>query len=80
MRRDLRLVKEDSIFLAGGVCAGVSYCIGVSASQIRMLFIALIIVCKPVIVVYILLWYFLPAWEALPDDFTEVTGQRIGWW
>jgi len=80
MRRDLRLVKKDSICLAGGVCAGVAYCVGVSVTQMRILFLVLILVSPSVTVAYILLWRFLPAWNVLPKDFTEVTGERIGWW
>ncbi len=59
----------------GGVCSGLAYALEIPAWLVRLLVVvfALAIDGGSLIVIYILLWVFVPRWNPAPEDFEEIT-------
>lgn len=73
MVNKFKRVVEHSAF--GGVCAGIAYFIGIQTWIIRLIFFLLAIYgdgLGVMVIIYILLWIFAPAWETTPDDYGEI--------
>lgn len=71
---DRKLRKVVGRKKIAGVCAGVAYWLGFPAWVVRLLW-ALAVVCYGAgLLLYILLWIFLPKWEEVPMDYDQVTG------
>jgi phage shock protein PspC (stress-responsive transcriptional regulator) len=70
--RKLRKMSREGWL--GGVCAGMGYWLGCPVWVIRLLWFLTAWFYGFGILVYVLLWVFLPTWEHTPDDYQEVTG------
>lgn len=74
MSRKLRRLRiRDGAWL-GGVCAGMAYWLGLPMQLIRMVWFLAVLIAGTGILLYIMLWIFLPAWKEKPSDFDEVAG------
>lgn len=71
-RPKLRKVKGKGWL--GGVCAGIGYWLGVPTWLVRVVWAFLILVYGLGILLYLLLWVFMPKWESVPEDYTERAG------
>ena len=58
----------------GGVCAGVGYWLGVATWPVRLLWTVSILAYGFGLLLYVLLWIFMPAWERVPEDYEERAG------
>ena len=58
----------------GGVCAGVGYWLGVPTWLVRLAWTLLLLCYGVGGIVYVLLWIFMPAWEAVPADYEQRAG------
>jgi phage shock protein C len=58
----------------GGVCAGMGYWLRVPTWLLRLGWTVLLLVYGIGGVVYLLLWIFMPSWEAVPADYEERAG------
>ena len=58
----------------GGVCAGVGYWLGVATWLVRLLWTVSILAYGFGLLLYVLLWIFMPAWEGVPEDYEERAG------
>lgn len=56
----------------GGVAAGVAYALGVPTWVMRLVWTLCVLCLGTGILVYLLLWLFVPAWEETPTDYAEV--------
>ena len=81
--REFRLADDYSCFFrSGGVCAGVSYAIGMRVWLVRVIWLFLAVIYEMIVgnhiniptLIYILLWFVVPEWDMVPEDFEEVTG------
>lgn len=68
------LRKLQSRALVGGVCAGLAYWVGVPMWMARVCVVALAVFFPPSILVYALMWMFMPAWSVEPADFEKQVG------
>jgi phage shock protein PspC (stress-responsive transcriptional regulator) len=71
-RRKLRRVKGRHWL--GGVCAGFGYWLGIPAWMIRVILVLLGFAYGAGVLVYLVLWIFMPAWPAVPEDYDERAG------
>lgn len=71
MRKLRRVVGEKWI---GGVCAGVAYSLGAPAWLVRLVWAILGFSYGVGILPYLLLWVFMPEWDATPADYAERAG------
>lgn len=71
MRR-LRKIPEKKWI--GGVCAGIAYALGAPAWLVRLLLTVSVLCFGFGVLLYILLWIFMPAWEETPADYDAVAG------
>ena len=72
MTRKLRKVAEKKWI--GGVCAGIAYWLGVAVWVVRLV-LTLSVVCFGFgVLLYVLLWIFMPEWEETPADYDAVAG------
>ena len=58
----------------GGVCAGMGYWLRVPTWLLRLAWTILLLVYGIGGIVYLLLWIFMPRWEAVPADYEERAG------
>jgi phage shock protein PspC (stress-responsive transcriptional regulator) len=58
----------------GGVCAGMGYWLRVPTWLLRLGWTILLLVYGIGGIVYLLLWIFMPSWEAVPADYEERAG------
>jgi phage shock protein PspC (stress-responsive transcriptional regulator) len=58
----------------GGVCAGMGYWLRVPTWLLRLGWTILLLVYGIGGIVYVLLWIFMPRWEAVPADYEERAG------
>jgi phage shock protein PspC (stress-responsive transcriptional regulator) len=58
----------------GGVCAGVGYWIGMPTWLVRLVLILLVLAYGFGLLLYLLLWIFMPVWDGVPDDYEERAG------
>ena len=78
MERKFRKTNFPISWLCG-VCSGFGYYCGYLVWKIRICFVLLTLftpwpIGLALVIVYLLLWIFLPEWDDNPDDFYEVTG------
>ena len=69
-----RLRKVGGRKWIGGVCAGVAYWLGLPAWLVRLVLTLSVLCLGFGVLLYVLLWVFMPAWEATPDDNDAVAG------
>jgi len=69
-----RLCKIPQRKWIGGVCAGFAYKIGMPLWVARLIPVATVIFLGFGILIYILLWIFMPTAEQEPSDFDERVG------
>ena len=72
MKRKLRKVPERKWI--GGVCAGGAYWLGVPAWLVRLVLTLSVLCFGFGVLLYVLLWVFMPAWESTPPDYDAVAG------
>ncbi|NTW14647.1 MAG: PspC domain-containing protein [Candidatus Moranbacteria bacterium] len=58
----------------GGVCGGLAYWLGVPAWLVRFLWAVAVLMYGTGLVLYVLLWIFIPKWDEVPRDYKEATG------
>ena len=58
----------------GGVCAGVGYWLGVATWLVRLVWTVLVLAYGFGLLLYVLLWIFMPVWDHLPDDYEARAG------
>ncbi|NTW13789.1 MAG: PspC domain-containing protein [Candidatus Moranbacteria bacterium] len=73
MDRDLKRVVGDGKNFLGGVCAGAAYCFGVPAWILRVTLVLAVCLYGFGVMLYLVLWMFMPQWETVPDDYDAVT-------
>jgi len=71
-RPKLRKVKGKGWL--GGVCAGIGYWLGIPTWLVRVVWAFLVCVVGVGILIYVLLWIFMPTWEQVPGDYAERAG------
>jgi phage shock protein PspC (stress-responsive transcriptional regulator) len=71
-RPKLRKVKDRGWL--GGVCAGIGYWLGIPTWLVRVVWAFLGLVYGLGVLLYVLLWIFMPKWEEVPDDYAERAG------
>lgn len=60
--------------LLSGVCSGMAYSIGLPSWLVRIAFVLLL--CLPgSVVLYVLMWAFVPKWSQDPSDYFERTNR-----
>ncbi len=57
----------------GGVCSGLAYWWGIPTWLVRIAFV-LGIGSGGVVLMYGLMWFFIPEWNEVPEDYYDVTG------
>ena len=76
MKRELRRFNQSEASWLGGVCAGVAYALGIPTWIVRIIWFLFIVAGSGFgLVIYVLLWIFLPEWEKVPDDYKEICGE-----
>ena len=58
----------------GGICGGVAYRFGIPVWIVRAVWCFLTLTMGVGLLLYILLWIFMPKWDTTPKDFIKVTG------
>jgi phage shock protein PspC (stress-responsive transcriptional regulator) len=58
----------------GGVCAGIGYWLGIPTWLIRLAWALLLLAYGLGGLVYVLLWIFMPKWDAVPADYADRAG------
>jgi phage shock protein PspC (stress-responsive transcriptional regulator) len=71
-RPKLRKVKGRGWL--GGVCAGIGYWLGIPTWLVRVVWAFLGLVYGLGVLLYVLLWIFMPKWEEVPADYAERAG------
>lgn len=66
-RIPLRRIKQKGWI--GGVCAGVGYWMAIPAWLVRLVWTLLVLALGFGILLYVLLWIFMPAFEHVPEDY-----------
>ena len=72
MSTKLRKIREGKWL--GGICGGVAYRFGLPVWIVRVVWCFLFLTMGAGILLYMLLWMFMPWWEKTPEDFNKVTG------
>ena len=67
LRSFKRVVGKEWI---AGVCAGLAYWIGMPTWLVRLIFFIFI---GKLLLLYLILWIFMPEWEKTPDDYEKIT-------
>lgn len=70
--RKMRKIPEKAWI--GGVCAGIAYWLGVPTWAVRLVVAMSVLFFGSGALLYVLLWVFMPAWEATPEDYEAVSG------
>lgn len=73
MTRRLRRVRDKEWI--GGVCAGFGYWLGIPAWVIRLVLVIATFSFAIPAIIYLLLWWLMPAWSETPDNYEKVTGE-----
>jgi len=68
-----RLVRITQKRVLGGVCAGFAYWLGWPTWVVRVLTVIVVLFTAVPILVYIVLWIFMPAASELPSDYEDRT-------
>jgi len=68
-----RLVRITQRDILGGVCAGFAYWLGWPTWVVRALTVIVALLTGFAILVYLVLWIFMPAASELPSDYDERT-------
>jgi len=71
-RIPLRRIKAKAWL--GGVCAGFAYWLGIPAWVVRLIWTLLLLLFGFGILLYVLLWIFMPAWDHVPPDYEVRAG------
>jgi len=58
----------------GGVCAGFGYWLGIPTWLVRLILTVLVLVYGVGAILYVLLWIFMPVWDAVPEGYEERAG------
>jgi len=58
----------------GGVCAGVGFWLGVPTWLVRLVWSLLVFAYGFGILLYLLLWIFMPVWDRVPEDYEQRSG------
>ena len=66
-RVPLRRIRQKGWL--GGVCAGVGYWLGVPTWIVRLAWTLSILLMGFGLLLYVLLWIFMPAWDPVPADY-----------
>lgn len=72
VKRRLRRISEEEWI--GGVCAGIGYRLGIPTWIVRLIWTCAFLLCGIGLILYILLWIFMPVWEETPEDYYEISG------
>ena len=59
--------------LIGGICAGIAYYFNIPAWMVRLVFAFFLTFFGVGLVTYIFLYFFMPKWIEIPEDFDTVT-------
>ena len=70
-RQRLQRIKPKRVL--GGVCAGIAYWLGWPTWILRALLVALVVFAGTGVLLYIILWIFMPATDELPPDYDDRT-------
>jgi phage shock protein PspC (stress-responsive transcriptional regulator) len=70
--RKLRKIKEKKMI--GGVAAGVAYWLGFPTWLVRVVWVFAVLCFGAGLLLYILLWIFMPSWEQTPEDYDQLCG------
>jgi len=72
----LRRITETNKIEIAGVCAGIAYHLGKPVWSVRAIYFLLSVLAGvgTGVLLYIVLWAFMPTWNETPEDFDEVTG------
>jgi phage shock protein PspC (stress-responsive transcriptional regulator) len=70
MNRKLKRITGKECI--GGVCAGVAYWLGLPTWIVRLVWAWFVLFVGIGLVLYILMWIFMPKWKDTPDDYEEV--------
>ena len=57
-----------------GVCAGVGYWLGVPPGLVRLVWSLLVFAYGFGLLLYLLLWIFMPVWDRVPEDYEQRSG------
>ncbi len=68
----LRRIKAKG--WVAGVCAGVGYWLGVPTWIVRLLWTLMVLVLGFGLLLYVLLWIFMPVWDRVPEDYETRAG------
>jgi phage shock protein PspC (stress-responsive transcriptional regulator) len=68
-----RLVRITQKRVLGGICAGFAYWLGWPTWVVRVLTVIVTLFTAVPILVYIVLWIFMPAASQLPSDYEDRT-------
>ncbi len=71
--KSVKLGKIPKAGIIGGVCAGLAYKTGSTTTLWRTIFTIMGLFVGGGILVYVLLWIFLPEYEEIPKDFSKRT-------
>ena len=72
----LRRITETNKIAIAGVCAGIAYHLEKPVWAVRAIYFLLSVLAGvgAGVLLYIVLWAFMPTWDETPEDFDEVTG------
>ena len=68
-----KLMKIKPKKMIAGICAGFAYWLGWPTWIIRALLVAAVIFAGTGLLIYIILWIFMPSADELPPDYDERT-------
>lgn len=69
MRPFKRVTEHEQV---GGVAAGLAYALGLPAWIVRLVWFLMILGWGTGLMLYLLLWLFVPAWSKTPVDYLQV--------
>jgi phage shock protein PspC (stress-responsive transcriptional regulator) len=64
---------KDTESIIGGVCTGLAYFTGTPVWLWRAGFVASVFIFGGGVILYIILWVFMPQYKSIPDDFHKRT-------
>jgi phage shock protein PspC (stress-responsive transcriptional regulator) len=67
---DRRLARMSDEKWVGGVCAGIAYSLGIPTWIVRL--ITFLVIMRGLLIVYIILWIFMPRWKQTPEDYKQL--------
>jgi phage shock protein PspC (stress-responsive transcriptional regulator) len=57
----------------GGICAGIAYHYAIPVWLVRVGWVVAFLAVPPCLLIYLIIWMFMPKWERVPDDFEHIT-------